>query len=99
MKIITQKDRRIEGLNATFPIKQYRKNNKLYRRMSLITNFGNWPKRRSSYYAVIEKSSEYWNDGYKISIMKHGLFLKTLHTASYSYAKELAENALLNCDN
>ena len=90
MKITTEKDNLIEKMNASFKVKRYTGKYSLCRKIELIT----W-NRRSSFYAVIEKSSSYWVDGYKVYIMQHGLIRQTMNTASYSYAKDIAESMLL----
>ena len=96
MKITTHKQRKIAELNVKFNTTRYGYEGRIYRRIEMqYDDIGGYGRRTSHFRAIIENDSEVYNKGYTVRFYEAASLLETVDTASYSFAKDTAENMLL----
>ena len=94
--ITTRKQRKIAERNVKFSTTRYGYEGRIYRRIEMqYDDIGGWGRRTSHFRAIIENHSDLYNKGYTVRLYEAAALLETKDTASYSFAKDTAENMLL----
>ena len=94
--ITTRKQRKIAERNVKFNTTRYGYEGRIYRRIEMqYDDIGGYGRRTSHFRAIIENHSDLYNKGYTVRFYEAASLLETKDTASYSFAKDTAENMLL----
>ena len=103
MKITTSKQRKITERNVKFSTIRYGYEGRIYRRINMdfdrFCPYSGVYQTTSHFKAIIENHSEVYKKGYTVRFYEGASLLETKDTASYSFAKDTAENLLLEFAN